>query len=79
MFYVLKKKDYKFKNEVLENTFYKRLKKNLSIGFSNASGRNVYGRITVLRRGGRLKSKLRIIDWRRILNAEGKLISIEKD
>jgi len=63
----------------LNSSFIKRAKKNLILGFSNKSGHNFYGRITVFTKGGGMKKKLRILDYRRILYSKGVVISKERD
>jgi large subunit ribosomal protein L2 len=56
-----------------------RIKKKIIIGFSKRAGRNFFGRRTVFTQGGGVFKKLRIIDYRRILNCNGVLLTIEKD
>lgn len=71
---------YKIKTyTTLTSSFVTRVKKNLVIGFSNNSGRNFFGRITVFTKGGGLKKKYRVIDFKRILYSQGVVISKERD
>jgi ribosomal protein L2 len=63
----------------LKSSFIKRVKKNLILGFSNKSGRNFYGRITIFTKGGGMKKKLRVLDFKRILYSQGIVISKERD
>jgi ribosomal protein L2 len=63
----------------ISNKFLNRAKKYLIIGFSNKSGRNMYGNITVFTKGGRSKFKLRILDFKRILFSKGIILSKERD
>ena len=54
--------------------------KSLTTGKKRSSGRNQHGRITVRRRGGGHKRKLRIIDYKREkIGVPGKVESIEYD
>ncbi len=56
-----------------------RIKKNLVIGFSKRAGRNFFGRKTVFTQSGGVFTKLRIIDFFRLLNRKGVVLSVEKD
>ncbi len=57
-----------------------RPEKTLTEGLTKKAGRNVYGRITARRRGGGVKRKYRVIDFRRNkLDVPGKVSSIEYD
>jgi ribosomal protein L2 len=79
MLYVLKS-DFKFKSEFLvKNSFFKRIKKYLLIGSSNKSGHNMYGRITVFTKGGRIFKKIRKIDFKRIIFSKGIIVSKERN
>lgn len=54
--------------------------KSLTIGLKHRGGRNAYGRITVRHRGGGVKRKYRIIDFKRTTkNVEGTLKTVEYD
>ena len=64
---------------VSNHVLLKRVKKNLILGISKKSGHNFYGRITVFCKGGLLKLKQRVIDFRRICESDGLILSIEKD
>jgi len=59
--------------------FLKRIKKNLIIGFSKRAGKNFFGRKTIFTQSGGFLNHLRSIDFKRILNLSGVLLSIEKD
>jgi len=59
--------------------FLKRIKKNLIIGSSKRAGRNFFGRKTIFTQSGGFFNYLRSIDFKRILNMSGILLSIEKD
>jgi len=59
--------------------FLKRIKKNLIIGFSKRAGRNFFGRKTIFTQSGGYFNYLRSIDFKRVLNLSGLLLSIEKD
>ena len=69
---------YKFKRN--HELVVKRIKKNLVFGTFNKVGRNLYGRITVFTKGyGFLKSKVRVLDFKRVLVSKGLIISVEKE
>jgi large subunit ribosomal protein L2 len=54
--------------------------KSLTVGLNNKSGRNKKGRITVRHKGGRVKRKYRIIDFKRDkFDIKGEVVSIEYD
>jgi large subunit ribosomal protein L2 len=59
--------------------FIFRIKKQLSIGFSKRAGKNFFGRKTILTQSGGVFVKIRVIDFKRSLNCNGFLLSIEKD
>lgn len=56
-----------------------RVKKKLIIGFTKRAGRNFFGRKTIFTQGGGLFKKLRIINFKRNLNCNAILLTIEKD
>jgi len=56
-----------------------RAKKNLILGISKRSGRNFFGRKTIFTQSGGLFKKLRVLDYNRIINSFGILLTIEKD
>jgi len=59
--------------------FLNRIKKNLIIGFSKRAGKNFFGRKAIFTQSGGYFTYLRAIDFKRILNMQGLLLSIEKD
>jgi len=65
--------------EAKKNFFVNRLKKKFLLGYSKRSGRNFFGRKTVLTQSGGLKSKLFLIDFFRLNTFNGILLTIEKD
>jgi large subunit ribosomal protein L2 len=79
MLYFLNKKKVKILSNYSVNIFLKRIKKNLSLGFFNKSGHNLYGRITVFHKGGGLCSKFRFLDYHRVLCSAGVVLSRELD
>jgi large subunit ribosomal protein L2 len=79
MLYFLGKKRVNLSSDILDNKLVRRVKKYLSLGFSNKSGHNMYGRITVFRKGGGYTSKLRIVDYNRIICSSGIVVSREYD
>jgi len=66
-------------NKKSKNFIISRVKKNLIIGFSKRAGRNFFGRKTVFTQSGGVFVKLRVIDYKRTLQCNGILLSIEKD
>lgn len=64
---------------LIKNFIIKRVKKNLIIGFSKRAGRNFFGRKTIFTQGGGLFKKLRILNFKRNLNCNGILLTVEKD
>jgi len=56
-----------------------RAKKNLIVGISKRAGRNFFGRKTVFTQSGGVFKKLRVLDYNRIVNSNGILLTIEKD
>lgn len=79
MLYTLNKKQTKFSSIYLTNIFLNRVKKKLSFGLSKKAGHNVYGRITVFSKGGGINTKIRIIDYNRIICSSGVVVSMEYD
>jgi ribosomal protein L2 len=71
-------REFKTKREI-ENFFFLRVKKYLTVGFLNLGGRNFMGRITVYTKGNSIKKFLRILDRKRILCSKGLIISVEYD
>lgn len=64
----------------VKGDFDKRVLKSLSISKKRSSGRNNSGKITIRRRGGGYRKKIRLIDFKRnIDNIPGKVVSIQYD
>jgi len=53
--------------------------RNLTLSTTYSAGRNITGRITVYHRGGGTKPRLRLVDYKRVLNLPCRIIRIEKD
>jgi len=56
-----------------------RAKRKLLVGFSKRAGRNFFGRKTVFTQSGGLFKKMRVINFKRTLNDNAILLTIEKD
>jgi len=63
----------------MKKFFFKRVKKNLMIGFTRRAGRNFFGRKTIFTQSGGSFLRLIKIDFKRIINSPCYLIFIEKD
>lgn len=56
-----------------------RVKKKLILGFTKRGGKNFFGRKTVFTKGGGIFTKIRVLNFKRNLNCNGILLTIEKD
>jgi len=63
----------------MKNFFIDNLRKKFLLGYSKRAGKNFFGRKTIFTQSGGLKSKLYLIDFKRLNSKIAILLTVEKD